>query len=57
MSAQTFRSGLNIKIKNIPDFVQFINSNKKQSKFEINFIRNQVKSTTTIDKIGDISQL
>ncbi len=46
----------NSKIKNIADFMEFVNSNKKQSKYEIHFIRNQVKSTRTIDKMGDIIQ-
>jgi S1-C subfamily serine protease len=55
MSGDLIQEINKVKIKNISDFIQFVNTNKNQSKFEIHFIRNQVKSTKTIDKMGDIT--
>ncbi len=45
-----------VRIKNISDFLEFVSSTKTQSKFEIHFLRKYVKSTITIDKVGDITQ-
>jgi hypothetical protein len=53
MSGDLIQEINSVRIKNISDFLNFINSNKKKSKFEIHFYRNQVRSTTIIDKIGD----
>jgi hypothetical protein len=55
MSGDLIQEINKVKIKSISDFIQFVNTNKNQSKFEIHFISNRGKSTITIDKMGDIT--
>jgi hypothetical protein len=56
MSGDLIQEINKVKIKNISDFIQVVNTSKSQSNYEIHFIRNQVKSTKTIHKMGDIAQ-